>query len=65
MQACGSILEKRLLELCEIAMDLLLSGQPRAGEALAIPDRPGAYQAFDAPQGMQGLDLTEPSIRKE
>jgi len=60
MQARASIPEMRLLELYVIAMGLLLPGQPRVVEALAIPDRPVAYQVFEAFQTLTPcLDLIE------
>ena len=60
MQAWASILEMRLLELYVIAMGLLLPGQPRVDEELAIPDRPVAYQVFEAFQALTPcLDLME------
>lgn len=60
MQARASIWEMRLLELYVIAMGLLLPGQPRVDEALAIPDRPVAYQVLDAFQTLiPCLDLIE------
>lgn len=60
MQARASIPEMRLLELYVIAMGLLLPGQPRVVEALAIPDRPVADQVLDAFQTLTPrLDLIE------